>query len=66
MTLFPPWCVLAATFLGVHVIFVMLCLYNALCLYFLALYVMVTIMISQIYCLFGYLAPDREPRGSRG
>jgi hypothetical protein len=34
-----PWCVLASTFLGVHVMFAMLCLYTAICLYFLALYV---------------------------
>jgi hypothetical protein len=33
----------------------MLCLYTALCLYFLALYVRVTIIISQIYCLFRLL-----------
>ena len=53
----PPQCMLAATFLGwgVHVLFAMLCLYTALCLYFLALYVRVTIIISQIYCLFRLL-----------
>jgi hypothetical protein len=56
----PPWCVLAATSLGVHVMFAMLCLYTALCLYFLALYVRVTIIISQIYCLFRLVVP--EPR----
>lgn len=49
-----PWCVLGATFSGFHVIIAMLCLY-ALCLYFLALYVRVTIIISQIYCLFRLL-----------
>jgi hypothetical protein len=46
-----PLCVLGATFLGVHVMLAMLCLYTALCLYFLALYVRVT--IRSIACL-GY------------